>query len=394
MKRLLLLAVFGFVAACQEELALPSSCPDLCPGSGLVIRDTTIEATLDQDSTFTGYISAYDVPALLVSNGLPAGDARAWSIFSRLPDSIFVLGVRYPYTIDSMEIQLPLIARDTSIKGVEVVVHRIPFVDSTTTVAAFDQNLTGATAVDSAVIPDTLVTGTLRVRIHPEAWSKLLPDSTDTTRFTVGYRIKAPVATGLRIGTNLSGSGPVLKAFAKAPTTDTTLRNQTINTQNDTSNYVIAVPPLADPTNIFMGGKTGSRTIMRFRIPKTITDSATVLRATLELTLTGPVSGVRDDRAAIQVLTALLDVGAKSPPFPGAVGSLSIEPGATGVQQIEVYGPVATWFGPGGLKPVLLLGLTPEGGTFARPEFFSTRSPTGKPRLRITYAVSSRPGFP
>jgi len=393
-KRLLLIAVFGMVAACQEELALPSSCPELCPGSGLVIRDTTIEAVLDQDSTFTGYISAYEVPALLISNGLPAGDARIWSVFGRRPDSIFVLGVRYAYTIDSMEIQLPLLARDTTVKGVEVVAHRIPFLDSTTTVAAIDQNLTGETAVDSVVIPDTLTSGTLHMKIHPEAWNKLLPDSTDTLRFTVGFRIKAPVPTGLRFGNAVTGTGPLFVTYATAPTADTTLRKQTINIPYDTANYVINAPPLSDPHNLFIGGKTGSRTIMRFKLPKTLTDSSTVLRATLELTLAAPVSGVRDDKAAVQVLNALADLGAKSPPFPGAVGSLTIEAGATGLQQIEVFGPVGTWFGPEGLTPTLLLGITPEGGTFARPEFFSTRAATGRPRLRITYAVSSKPGFP
>ena len=394
MKRLLLILGFGILAACQEQLALPSACPDLCPGEGLVIHDTTIEAAFNQDSTFTGYIGAYDVPALLVSNGLPAGDARTWSIFSKLPDSIFVLGVRYAYTIDSMEFQLPVLARDTSVKGIEIVVHRIPFVDSTTTLAALDQNLTAATAVDSVVLPDTLDVGTLHLKIHPEAWAKLLPDSTDTTRFAVGFRIKAPVPTGLRFGSNLSASGPLYVTYATAPTTDTTLRKQIINVPNDTANYVINDPPASNPDNHVMGGRSGSRTIMRFNLPKAIRDSSTVLRATLELTLAAPVSGIRNDKAAIQVLTALLDVGAKSPAFPNAVGSLTIEPGASGLQQIEVFGPVGAWFGPGGLKPTLLLGLAPEGGTFARPEFFSTRSPTGRPRLRITYATSSRPGFP
>jgi hypothetical protein len=393
-KRLFLILAFGGVVACQEQLALPSTCPDLCPGSGLVVHDTTIEALPNQDSTFIGYIGAYEAPALLVSNGLPAGDARAWSVFSKLPDSIFVLGVRYAYTIDSMEFQLPLIARDTSVKGVQVLVHRIPLVDSTITLAAFDQNLTDATAVDSAVIPDTLVNGTLRLRINPEAWAKLLPDSTDSTRFAVGFRIKAPVPTGLRLGTNLIGAPPTYTTFATAPTADTTLRKQTINITADTSNYVIAEPPLSDPDNLFMGGKTGSRTIMRFALPKGITDSSTVLRATLELTLAVPLSGVRDDKSDIQVLTALVDVGAKSPSFSGTVGSLTITTGASGVQRIEVFGPVGTWFGPGGLKPTLLLGITPEGGTFARPEFFSSRSSTGRPRLRITYATSARPGFP
>lgn len=394
MKRLLLILGFGILAACQEELALPSTCPELCPGSGLVIHDTTIEAAASQDSTFIGYIGAYEVPALLVSNGLPAGDARTWAIFRKRPDSIFVLGIRYAYTIDSMEFQLRVVARDTSVKGIEIVVHRIPFIDSTTTLAAFDQNLTDATAVDSVVLPDTLVADKLQLKIHPEAWAKLLPDSTDTTRFAVGFRIKAPVPTGLRFSTSLSGSGPLFVTYATAPTADTTLRKQTINVPNDTANYVLADPAVSDPNTLLMGGKSGSRTIMRFNVPKRITDSATVLRATLELTLATPISGIRDDKAAIQVLTALLDVGAKSPAFPNAVGALTVEAGMSGLQRIEVFGPVGAWFGPGGLKPTLLLGITPEGGTFARPEFFSTRSEAGRPRLRITYATSSRPGFP
>lgn len=43
--------------------------------------------------------------------------------------------------------------------------------------------------------------------------------------------------------------------FATAPTTDTTLRKQTINIPNDTSNYIIAEAPLSNPDNIFMGEK-------------------------------------------------------------------------------------------------------------------------------------------
>lgn len=394
MTRWVLLAGIGWLAACQEQLAVPSSCPDLCPGSGLIIRDTTIEAAPGLDSSFTGYISVNSVPALLISNGLPAGDARAWAVFGRLPDSLFVVGVRYKYTIDSMLFRLPLIARDTSVKGLQVIVHRIPLVDSTVTLEQLRSYLTPESAVDSVAVPDTLATGDIRLTIRPAGWPRLLPDETDTTRFAVAFSIRAPRPTGLRLGSRAAGDGPTYLTYVQVPTTDTTLRKQTITIPADTSNYVIEPPPLSGGDNLFMGGRVGSRTVLRFRLPKTLTDSSTVVRATLELTPAIPVPGLPNDPATIQVLAALVDVGAKSPAFSGAVGSARLEAGATGVQQIEVLGPVGTWFGPNGLKTTLLLGLAPEGGTFSRPEFFSTRSPTGRPRLRLTYAQSSRPGFP
>jgi hypothetical protein len=393
-KRLWLVGVLGVLAGCQERLALPSTCPDLCPGSGLIIRDTVIEATAGLDSTFTGYIGVNQVPALLVSNGLPAGNARAWAVFGKLPDSLFVVGVRYAYTIDSMLFRLPLIARDTAVKGLQIIVHRIPLLDSTVTLAELDQYLTPETAVDSVAVSDTLVTGDVRVMIRPERWPRLLPDESDTTRFAVGFRISAAAPTGVRFGSTYAGDGPVYLTYAQVPTTDTTLRKQTITITADSSNYVINQPPPAGGGNLFMGGRLGSRTILRFRLPKALTDSATVVRATLELTPAVPVPGLPRDDATIQVLAALVDVGAKSPAYSGAVGSMPIKTGATEVQKIEVLGPVGTWFGPNGLTTTLLLGLAPEGGSFSMPQFFSSRAATGRPRLRITYAQSSRPGFP
>jgi hypothetical protein len=393
-KRLGLIIAIGVLWGCQEKLALPSSCPDFCPGTGLIIRDTTIEAVQDRDSSFSGYLGLGEPSALLISNGLPAGDARAWAIYGKLPDSLFVIGIRYAYTIDSMEFRLPLIARDTAVKNLQVVVHRIPLVDSTVTLDELDQHMTPETAVDSVAVPDTLQSGNVRVMIRPAGWPRLVPDSTDTTRIAVGFRITAPAPTGVRVASSFTGSGPTWLTYAQVPTTDTTLRKQTITIPPDISNYAIEQVGPSNPDNLFMGGRTGSRTLIRFRLPKAFTDSSTVIRATLELTPARPVEGLPNDLAAIQVLAALVDVGAKSPAFSGAVGTIALEPGATEVQLVEVLGPVSTWFGPGGLPTTLLLGLAPEGGTFTLAEFLSTRSGTVKPRLRITYAVSSRPGFP
>ena len=81
------LALAGALAACQEKLTTPVDCPELCPGNSLIVRDTVIEPLFDLDSTFTGYLKATEIPALLVSNGLPAGDARSWATFPRRTDS-------------------------------------------------------------------------------------------------------------------------------------------------------------------------------------------------------------------------------------------------------------------------------------------------------------------
>ncbi len=394
MRQLLVLLGIGVLGACQERLALPSTCPELCPGSGVEVRDTILDVIVGKDSSFTGYLGLQEPTALLVSNGLPEGDARGRAIFGALPDSVFVVGTRYAYTIDSMLFLVPLLARDTSVKNVRLILHRIPLVDSTATVADLDQYMTAATVVDSVVIPDTLVSGNLRVMIGPESWAKLVPDETDTTRLSVGFRLSADVPTGVRLGSTFGGAGPTWLTYVQVPLTDTTLNHQTITIPADSTNYVIQEPGPSDPDNLFMGGRTGSRTILRFKLPKSLRDSSTVIRATLELTLARPVQGLPNDPATAQALATLVDVGAKSPAFSGAVGVRSLEAGQTGVQKIEVFGPVGTWFGPNGLTPSLLLGLAPEGGTFTRAEFLSSRSPTGGPRLRITYAVPSRSGFP
>ncbi|HLG04698.1 MAG TPA: hypothetical protein VI383_00985 [Gemmatimonadales bacterium] len=384
-------------AACQEQLAMPSRCPDLCPGEGLLIRDTVLLPAAGRDSTFTGYIAAGEVSALLVSNGLPAGDARAWAIFPDRPDSIFVVGVRYAYTVDSAAMVIQLEARDTAVRGVYLVMHRIPLeLDTTTTLEALDAFLTPESVVDSVQIPDSLRSGDFRLRLSPEALSRLEPDETDSTRFAVGFRISAPVPTGVRLGSNLTGA-PLYSTFVRVPATDTALIRQTITITADGSNFAIAHPPLTDPDLLFLGGRSGSRTLLRFNLPQFIKDSATIIRATLELVPSQPLIGLLNDPSELQVRAVLVDFGAKSPAFAGAAGTAILESGSGDTVRVEVRGPVATWLGPGGLTPSLLLGLAPEGGTFSRPEFFSTRSPgggAGAARLRITYAVASRPGFP
>ncbi|MGQ0702546.1 MAG: hypothetical protein ACT4PM_05370 [Gemmatimonadales bacterium] len=390
----LALCVLGAVA-CQEQLAVPSKCPDLCPGSGLTVRDTVLLPVANRDSSYTGYLGAFDIPALLVSSGLPVGEARTWAIFQDRPDSIFVQGIRYAYTIDSAAIQVTLVGRDTAVKNLYLVVHRIPLgVDTTTTFEGIDSLLTPESVVDSSLVPDTLQFGTARVVIPSDKIGLLDPVVPDSF-FAIAFRVSAAAPTGVRLSSAITGAGgPQYLTYVQVPTPDTTLRKQTITVPSDTSNYVWLETPPDNPDALFLGGKSGSRILLRFALPALLRDSAIVLRATLELTPTGPIGGVPNDPAQLQARPVLVDVGPKSSASASSVGVLDLVTGSTETQSIEVRGPITEWFGPNGLTPALLLGIVPDGGTFSRPQFHSTRTGGTAPRLRLTYALATRPGFP
>jgi hypothetical protein len=391
-----LLLGLGLLAACQEELSAPAECPELCPGTSLVVLDTVLHAIQGQDSSYTGYIGAQEVPALLVSDGINAGEARAFATFPRRSDSVFIGGTQTFVSVDSVALTTVLLARDTAAKGLKVFYYRIaPDLDSTTTLAALDAMMTPDVLIDSLLVSDTLKTGTIRLVLPAEKLGRLIGAEADSGRFGLGLRIKADTATGIRVGSTFSNSGgPVYIAFGRAATTDTAQQKQTLTIPAEKSNYVIQAPA-AGLDRLIIGGKFGTRSILRFRIPRLIRDSASVLRATLELTPAVPVPGLRNDPVEIQVRGVLVDLGAKSPSLSSLVAGGLIKANATDVQLIEVFPIASAWFGPGNTTPTtLLMGVSPEGGSFGRPEFLNSQDPVNGPRLRITYALPSRPGHP
>ena len=382
--------------ACQEKLTTPVDCPELCPGQSLIIRDTVLLPLAGLDSSYAGYVSAADVPALLVSDGLAAGEARAFATFPRQSDSLTVDGLPFLYTTDSVSVTFHLVARDSTVTGLRILLHRVPpHFDTTATFTGVDTLLTPPSLIDSIVVHDTLKTGTVRLLLTGDALAKLHPQDGDSGRIGLGLRVRASAPTGVRLSSLSSGGGaPTILTYAQVPTPDTTRRRQTITRVADTANYVIDAPPPPGPDTLYLGGKNGSRSILRFVVPASVKDSATVLRATLELTPAGPIKGLPGDPGTIQFRGVLVDLGAKSPALAGVAASLPVLAGMTGVVSADVRSIVATWFTAKPPPSTLFMGLSPEGGTFARPEFLSTLAPSGGPRLRITYALPSRPGHP
>ncbi|HEV8597988.1 MAG TPA: hypothetical protein VGQ69_01355 [Gemmatimonadales bacterium] len=391
-----MVAVAAAATACQEKLATPSDCPELCPGTGLIVRDTILTALLGQDSTFTGYLSADQVGALLVSNGLAAGEARAFAVFPKRGDSVSVDTQLRPYTIDSVVFVLSLIARDTAVHDLRLILHRIPAtVDTTTSFAELDGLLTPESLIDSVLVADTLKNGAVRVVLTPEELERIAPLEADSGRRGIGIRLNAAGPTGVRLGSANSGFNPPLfTTYVHADVSDTAKQRQQITLAPNLSNYVLQQPPPPGPDVLFLGGRSGSRVLLRFNLPAALKDSAAVVRATLELTPAGPLKGLPNDPGELQIRGVLVDLGAKSPALGSIAAVAALPAGATDIQSADLRSVVATWFGPNGATPTILLGLAPDGGTFSRPEFFSTLAPSGAPRLRLTYALPTRPGQP
>ena len=381
--------------ACKEQLTAPVNCPELCPGEGLLVRDTVLLPLVGMDSSYTGYLGANDVAALLVSDGLAAGEARAFADFPKRSDSISVDGLMYTYTIDSVAISFGLLARDSMVPGLRLLLRRIPpGTDTTATFGAVDSAFSQGELVDSIVVADTLKTGQLRLVLPGDSLSRLDPAEADSGRIGLAVGVRASAPTGVRLATRTDVSNPpTIIAYVQVPTPDTTRRKQTIILTADHANYVIAGQPPPDADLLAMGGRAGTRSLIRFAVPAALRDSATVLRATLELTPAAPILGLPNDPGTLHFLAVLADLGSKSVGL-AVGGTLNVSAGATGVQSADVRSIVSTWFIPNPPPSAIFIRLLPEGGSFTRAEFQSSRAASGGPRLRVTYALPSRPGHP
>jgi hypothetical protein len=383
------------LCACQEELTSPGDCPALCPGGVPQVFDEILPAITGADSSFRGYVQPSAAPALLVSNGLEGQQQRAIMRFPPRSDSVAVRDTLRSYVIDSVAFTFTILARDTNQSSLLLDVFRMPpSIDSATTFAELDPAFSPENLVVQVPVPDSIKAGALRAVLQGPDLAKVVIPPADTGVLALGIRLNAPLVTGVRLG-SLGSTAPGFVTYATLNVPDTgTAKLRSFPFTPAFSSFVPPVQQPDDSTLLSVGGEPSARALIRFELPARLRDSATIVRATLELTPVAPINGLPTDPLRLQAKAVLADLGAKSP-VNSAVGRVpadTIESGSSGTVSMEVVRVVEQWERRSTQPAALMLSVAPdlEAASFSRPLFYSTRAadPAVRPRLRISYMLS------
>ncbi|MBA3892637.1 MAG: hypothetical protein H0X69_02935 [Gemmatimonadales bacterium] len=388
--RLAALALFAALAGCQEQLTAPAECPELCPGGQSRVFDIVITPLANTDSSYVGYVARNAAGALLVSNGLPASEDRAVYRFTARADSISVRDTLRGYTVDSALLALNVVARDTLVNNLKLYLYRIdPVVDANATFPAIDQQLVPAALIDSIAVPDSLGAGLVQKVLRGEDVQKIALPSGSGGVLAIGIAMAADQPTGVRLGASAAGTGATFVSYVTVDVPDTgSVRRQSVTRAPAFNTFVTSSPPVPDDLFLTVGGEPSARALLRFDLPEDIEDSATIVRATLELVPRSPMLGLPSDPPLLQAKALLADLGAKSPVTTDVrfIASDTLAVGSADTVRLDVTSIVRLWQAASERPEAMFLSLLPEAASFTRPVFGSTRSGTvGGPRLRITY---------
>ena len=379
------LAVGG--AACQERLTQPGECPALCPGGVPEVVQEILEAAPGLDSTFTGYAERGAGAALLVSAGVPTAADTNFPVvvFTPRAATTTLRDTTWEYTIDSIRLGVGMIARDTAMRNVRFELYRLPATLDTTALdyAGVRALLTPAALVATIPVADTATRGVQTIVLRDAATLAPLalgPD--DGGRLRLGIGIVADGPTGARLGSRGSVLPATFETFIRPNAPNTV--NQELDAPVEFDTYVSSVNPVPGPDLLTVGGTPASRSLIRFTLPARLRDSASIIRATLELSPVEPVRGLPNDPGNLEVRVLTADLGAKSPTNPNVLSGKALAAGTAGTVEVEIGSLVRLWQGAFALPSALMLQVSPEAATFSEATFGSTRSGSVA-RIRLEY---------
>jgi hypothetical protein len=380
----------GAITGCQERLTAPAECPELCPGGETRVFDTVISPLANSDTSYVGYVARTSAGALLVSNGLPASEDRAVIRFAARADSIDDgTDTLRAYTVDSALLALNLVARDTLVNGLKLYLYRIdPAVDAEATFESINLQLVPAAIIDSIEVPDSVNSGLVQTVLRGAEVEKVALPTGGGGVLAIGVAMAADQPSGIRIGSLAVGTGGTFISYVTLDVPDT-VKRQTVTRLPAFNTFLTQTPLVPDNAFLTVGGEPSARALLRFDLPDDIEDSATIVRATLELVPQSPMLGLPTDPALLQAKALFADLGAKSPVDARFTSSDTLGVGSADTVRLDVTPIVQTWQAASERPEAMFLSLLPEGASFTRPVFGSTRSGTvGGPRLRITYLKS------
>ena len=390
--------------ACQRELVAPGQCPETCPGGSPVIIDTVLTPIMDRDSTFIGYVQPGQGVALLVSDGQFL-NSRAVVKFLPVSDSLLVNDTLRTFQVDSVGFRIGLLARDTAVTNLEILLYRIPSdVDSTVTFADIEPFLTSSSLIGSIAVDDTTLSDVFRLVVSDSATLSLLRLApADSGVMAIAVAMSASQPSGIPIGSVAAGgSGPLWQTFVTIDSVaDTTLNQRTISRIAQFNTFVTENTVPVNLDFLTVGGAPSARSLVRFDLTSRLgsRDSSQIVRATLKLVPTAPIPGIPNEPATLRVRGVQSDIGAKSPRCGFGTGSICgtwvitglieapLVVGSSDTVSIEVSDLVRGWQGERGSARALFLDLDPEAASFTRPEFGSSRTPGFIPTIELTYVL-------
>lgn len=395
------LAAAALALGCTENISAPGRCPELCPSGNVVLVDTLLAAPVTADTSVRGYVLVREASFMLAAD-LDTLKSEALIQFSRILDTTWTVTINgkldtaFIGRIDSVVMLVHVGQRDSAVKNIRLIVHRLPAnFDTAATYASIAPYFADSTLMDTITVPDSAVAGDT-VSLHI-ADSLVIPPA-DTNVVSVGIAMTAPSPTAFSIQSGANGSSsPILYYYvhAKAPL-DTVTKEFSV--EPFFWNFVMSPPPSQPPSGVLaVGGMPTARSTMYLSLPKVVLDSNAIVRATLLLNLVQPAGGFARDSFWIFAQPVVRDYGTKSVLYPDSAisGNVVVHQGQTGLVKLDMA-PILRFWGTttGDSTPrLVVLRAFPEGAVLGAAAFQGLGA-AGSPQLEVTYVKPYHFGVP
>jgi hypothetical protein len=405
-----ILSIVAFAAACTESLDTSVGCPDLCSNQQGQIETITIDPVV-LDTTVSAATGLGTEQSMLLATRGDTVDSRAVIRFDSIPERYIKSPTDTPLVsvVDSARLRL----------RVDTVGAKLP---GPVTIEAYDVNTDAPDTVTSAVAalftPDRLITSkTFATADFKDSINIEIPGEAIVARrgqrLRIGLRALAQGSVQFRIFSVEAGGGAQLyfradkdttiKPFILAPNSRTPTNQATIAFSLSDYSVLVKGPPPGPPEALNVGGLPARRVYMRFDVPKFISDTAQIVRATLLLTQRPDLSGEVGDTVRVIANVSLAtksvtDLSRAAQIVAGTtLDTLKISPADSGLKTLEVAQVIALWRSQNSedTPRALILVSTTEGLAAMQARFFSIEAaPNLRPRLRISYSTRKTRGLP
>lgn len=417
---LALMLVAGVLAACGDRLDAGSTCTPvsgLCPQTTESVRDTLLDVVVD-DSTVTGFPQIGTEPYLVLAARGDSLDSRVIVRYDTLPDKFVPDTVRADSTItevDTAEVILAPAALYTPAPTAPVTIDVFDVGGAATDTVASElaAQFTPDHLIGSKTFaPESISADTIRILINTDTVLQKLKGGLP---LRLGFRARSSESVQLAFSSSDNTGGPTLRLTVSP---DTIIRPLVISPESHTptepaylalrlADYNIVLAGALPPpqTLLEVGGLPGRRAYLRFSLPARLSDSSSIVRATLRLTQRpnyasgGAFQPLELDAYPILANAGITDISRALATIASApVDSISVSPADSGVKQLEIAGLLRLWVARDTTVTPRALGLaiTGEGYLPGLLQFYSSKAPdpNTRPKLQLTYIPRSTFGLP